>query len=75
MKSRFGSALEKARRVLGGCIIVLGAFVLSSHFTNSSDPDASDYAAIGDIPGVVVTIVLGLAIMAIGGLVHGRTGE
>jgi len=29
----------------------------------------------GDIPGVIVTISLGLAIMTVGLLVHGRTEE
>ena len=56
-------------------MMVGGAFVLASHFINLSDPDASDFWAIGDIPGVVVTVVLGLAIIAIGRLVHGRTEE
>jgi hypothetical protein len=75
MKSRFGSGVEKARRVLGICIMVCGAFVFSSPFTGLSDPDPSDFAAMADITRVIVTVALGIAIIAIGRLVHGRTRE
>jgi hypothetical protein len=75
MKSRFGSGIKKTRRVLGICIMVYGAFVFSSHFTGVSDPDQSDAAAMADITGVILTVALGMAIMAVGWLVHGRTRE
>jgi hypothetical protein len=75
MKSLSDSRVKKSRRVMGVCIMIFGAFVFSSHFTGLSDPDPQDLAAMADIAGIIITVALGMAIMAVGWLVHGRTGE
>ena len=55
--------------------MVFGAFVFSSLFTGLSDPDPSDFAAMASITRVILTVVLGLAIMAVGRLVHSGTDD